>query len=238
MLRQSRPWHSIFKRPGRKCLDEVVKLSLFEQASTQQVAYIWNQHHQQFLQYWGRTISSAAYAAIQPRLRVCPYFVIPVFREKGLFNVVTNFSDDLVGVAPLGEWQKKQDSTSLHMTIQFFSELARSKQLVLVRCEIKDEVFMRQDCLFITQMLLKYYTLPSLYEQWVETFNKRPNRFDYHAFLRSMKDDAGKDNIVIQDKKSDMRRDAYGPIIEAPGDAVAAQIMKNMHQPPPQAGTA
>lgn len=231
MLRSSFQRYNIFKRPGRKCLDEVVKLQLFEQASTQQVAAIWNSHHLQFIQYWGRTISSSAYNAIEPRLRKCPYFVIPVFRDKGLFNVVTNFSDDLVGVAPLGEWQKKQDSTSLHMTVQFFTELSRSKQLVLVRCEIKDEVFKRSDCLFITQMLLKYYTLPNLYERWVETFNKKPNQFDYHAFLRSMKDDAGKDNIVIEDKRSEMRRDAYGPIIESPPDAVAAKIMKNLHTP-------
>eukprot|EP00796_Vickermania_ingenoplastis_P005263 gene5263-3771_t len=196
------------------CLDEVVKLHLFEQATPMQVATIWNQHHLQFIQYWGRTISTAAYNAIEPRLRRCPYFVVPVFRDKGLFNVVTNFSDDVVGVAPLGEWQQKQDATSLHMTIQFFTELSRSKQLVLVRCEIKDEVFKRSDCLFVTQMLLKYYTLPSLFERWVETFNKKPNQFDYHAFLRSMKDDAGKDNIIIEDKKSDMRRDAYGPNYE------------------------
>lgn len=81
-------------------------------------------------------------------------------------------------------------------------------------------------------MILKYYTLPALYETWVETFNKRPNRFDYHAFLRSMKDDAGKDNIIIQDKKSEMRRDAYGPIIATPPGDVAAKIMKNLHTPP------
>lgn len=226
----SRLHFSIFKRPGRKCLDEVVKLHLFEAASPMQVASIWNNHHQQFTQYWGRTISSAAYNAIAPRLRLCPYFVIPVFREKGLFNVVANYSDDLVGVAPLGEWQKKQDHTSLHMTIQFFTELSCSKQLVLVRCEIKDEVFKRSDCLFVTQMILKYYTLLNLYESWVETFNKRPNQFDYHAFLRAMKDDARKDNIRIEDKKSELRYDAYGPVISTPPDAVASKILQTLHQ--------
>lgn len=233
----SRTFYSIFKRPGRKCLDEVVKLPLFEAATPLQVATIWNNHHQQFVQYWGRVISTQAYNAIEPRLRQSPYFVIPVFREKGLFNVVTNFSDDLVGVAPLGEWQKKQDDTSLHMTIQFFTELSRSKQLVLVRCEIKDEVFKRSDCLFITQMLLKYYTLPNLYERWVETFNKRSNQFDYHAFLRAMKDDAGKDNIKIEDKKSDWRYDAYGPVISTPPDDVASKIMKTLHQDSAGGGT-
>ncbi|CAJ1012113.1 putative ATP11 protein [Leishmania naiffi] len=235
MLRASRVSMGYFKRPGRKSLDEICKLNLFEVSTPQQVATTWNNHHMQFLQYWGRTISSEAYYALEPRLKVSPYFVVPVFRDKGLFNVVTNFKDDLVGVAPLGEWQKKQDNAQIHMTIQFFTELARSKRLVLVRCEIKDEVFKRLDCIFITQMLLKYYTFPRLYETWVETFNKRPGQFDYHAFLRAMKDEAGKDEIKIEDKKSEMRHDAFGPVIDTPPDAVARQIMSTLDLGAPKA---
>lgn len=234
MLRSSRLCLGYFKRPGRKSLDEICKQSLFEMSTPQQVATIWNNHHQQFLQYWGRTISAEAYYALEPRLKACPYFVIPVFRDKGLFNVVTNFKDDLVGVAPLGEWQKKQDDAQIHMTVQFFTELARSKQLVLVRCEIKDEVFKRVDCVFLTQMLLKYYTFPRLYETWVETFNKRPGQFDYHAFLRAMKDEAGKDDIRIEDKKTSMRHDAFGPVIDTPSDAVAQKIMSTLNTGAPQ----
>lgn len=229
MLHSTRRCASIFKRPGRKSLDEICKLHLFEAATPQQVAVIWNNHHTQFLQYWGRTISADAYHALEPRLRQCPYFVVPCFREKGLFNVVTNFKDDLVGVAPLGEWQRKQDDAQIHMTIQFFSELSATKRLVLVRCEIKDEVFMRTDCVFMTQMLLKYYTIPRLYETWVETFNKRPSRFDYHAYLRAMKDEAGKDNIRIEDKKNTMRMDAYGPVVDIPPDSVAQRILSTIH---------
>jgi hypothetical protein len=36
------------------------------------------------------------------------------------------------------------------MTIQFFTELSESKNLVLVRCEIQDKVMMRADCAFLT----------------------------------------------------------------------------------------
>jgi hypothetical protein len=53
-------------------------------------------------------------------------------------------------------------------------------------------------------MLLRYYTMPQLYEAYVETFNKRPNQFDYHGYLRHMKD-----SINILDKKSEMRAGAY-----------------------------
>lgn len=232
MLRGSPLIRSIFRKPGRKGLDEICKLPLLEASTPGQIAAIWDNHHLQFLQYWGRTISADAYNALEPRLRACPYFVIPVFRDKGLFNVVTNFKEDLIGVAPLGEWQQKQDSAQIHMTIQFFSELSRTKRIVLVRCEIKDEVLMRTDCIYLTQMVLKYYTVPRLYETWVETFNKRPNQFDYHAYLRTMKDEAKKDNIDIKDKKSDMRYDAYGPVINAPPDAVAQKILSTISTGP------
>lgn len=232
-MQSSKCWRRFLKVPGRKSLDEICKLPLLEATPAAGVAMIWNEHHKQFLQYWGRTISVPAYEALRPRLSQSPYFVIPVFREKGLFNVVTNFHNDLVGVAPLAEYQNKQDNASIHMTIQFFTELSRSKQLVLVRCEIKDQVFVRQDCVFLTQMLLKYYTLPHLYEQYVETFNKRPNQFDYHHYLRQMKDEAKKDDIKIEDKKSGNRYDAYGPVIDMPPDHIAQSILRSVSTGPP-----
>lgn len=215
------------KLPGRKCLDDVCKLNLLEAASPEQIMNIWHTNHIQFVQYYGRVISTAAYDAIRPRLVKCPYFLVPVFRDKGLFNAVTNFNEDLVGVVPLGEYQKLGDHAIPHMTVQFFTELARSKNLVLVRCEIQDKVFTKQDCMFVTQMLLKYYTMPELYEKWVESFNKRPNQYDYHAFLRHMKDEVGKNNIEIKDKKSEMRPEAYGAGIRVPTPDQATAILKN-----------
>jgi len=198
----SLPDKPIVKLPGRKGLDDIVKLSLLEAAPTEVVTNIWHNHHQQYPMYWGRVMPSTAYLAMRPRLSACPYFVIPVFRDKGLFNVVTNFNTDIIGVVPLGEFQKKGDHAVIHMTVQFFTELSQSKGLVLVRCEIQDKVMTKTDCVFLTQMLLKYYTMPALYEAYVETFNRRPHAFDYHAFLRHMKDEAGKDSVQILDKKS------------------------------------
>lgn len=241
-MRCSSILRGILKIPGRKSLDEVCKLALLEATPAPAVAAIWNEHHKQFIQYWGRTISTEAYNALEPRLRKCPYFVIPCFRDKGLFNVVTNFHNDLIGVVPLGEFQKKGDHAQVHMTIQFFTELSRSKQLVLVRCEIQDKVFMRMDCVFLTQMLLKYYTLPHLFEGYVEPFNKRPNQFDFHQYLRAMKDEAKKDDIEIKDKKYNYNgnmqqkvpHDRYGPILDVPPEYVAQQILRTVDQGVPQ----
>ena len=210
MFRRSLPWGVVkLKLPGRKALDDICKLELLRATPSAAIMNLWMDHHKQYTMYWGRVISVAAYNAMRPRLDTCRYFVVPLFREKGLFNVVTNFSDDVVGVVPLAEFQKKGDHAIVHMTIQFFTELAQDKQLVLVRCEIQDKVLQRQDCLFVTQMLLKYYTLPHLYEKYVETFNKRPNQFDYHEFLRHMKDEAQKDTIDILDKKSEVRGESF-----------------------------
>ena len=226
------------KLPGRKGLDDVCKINLLEKASQAEVINIWNFNHTQFVQYYGRVLPTSAYDQMRPRLEKSPYFLVPVFRDKGLFNAVTNFNQDLVGVVPLGEYQKQGDHAIPHMTVQFFTELAHSKGLVLVRCEIQDKVFTKQDCMFVTQMLLKYYTNPSLYEKWVETFNRQPNQYDYHAFLRHMKDEAGKDNIKIEDKKTEMRAQGYGTVapqavkVPTPAQAAAAQA-KHDTQPQP-----
>ena len=205
MLRRSRHPLGILKIPGRKCLDDILKVPLLDALTSVELMNLWQNHHAQVMQYWGRVISLPAYEAIRLRLVESPYFVVPVFRDKGLFNVVTCFDNDLVGVVPLDQYQKQQDHAQVHMTVQFFTEMSRSKGLVLVRTEIKDQIFNRTDCIFICTMLLKYYSLPAKYHQWVEPFNKSPASFDYHAYLRQMKDEAQKNNIQILDKKTERR---------------------------------
>lgn len=205
MFRRTCLPRGILKIPGRKCLDDILKMPLLDALTSVELINLWTKHHEQTLQYWGRVISPQAYDALRVRLVQSPYFVVPVFRDKGLFNVVTCFDQDLVGVVPLKDYQDKQDHAQVHMTIQFFQEMSRSKGVVLVRTEIKDQIFTKQDCMFICTMLLKYYSLPAKYHTWVEPFNKQPNNFDYHAYLRSMKDEAQRDNITILDKKTERR---------------------------------
>eukprot|EP00759_Apiculatamorpha_spiralis_P034113 PhF_6_TR35204/c0_g1_i1/m.51263/K07555/ATPeAF1, ATPAF1, ATP11; ATP synthase mitochondrial F1 complex assembly factor 1 len=211
MLSRSLISRGMLKIPGRKCLDDIMKTDLLTPLNPTELMNLWTGHHQQVIQYWGRVISTPAYEAIRVRLVESPYFVVPVFRDKGLFNVVTCFDQDLVGVVPLKEYQEQQDHAQVHMTVQFFTELSRSKGLVLVRTEIKDQIFTRTDCIFVCTMLLKYYSLPAKYHQWVETFNKNPNAFDYHAYLRQMKDEAQRDNIQILDKKTERRTTTSSP---------------------------
>ena len=120
----------IMKEAGRKNLGEIIKLDEWQKASQSKVVSLWNDHHIQYTQYYGRVLETAAYEAVRPRLATCPYFVIPVFRDKGLFNVVTNFNSDLIGVAPLAEWQQKQDSAEIHMTIQGSGFLYNSVRII------------------------------------------------------------------------------------------------------------
>jgi hypothetical protein len=179
----------IYKEVGRKSLDEIVKMALFEKATPQAVAQMWLHHHDYAIQYVGKVLSRAAYSALSPRLQQNPFFVIPVFRDKGLFNVIVNNHRDLSIVSPLGEYQKQGDLVQPHMTMQFFTELQKSKGLVLMRSEIKDKVLTRQDAYHITTTFLRYYTYPHCFA-FVEEFNKNSNQFDFHRYLRHMKEDA------------------------------------------------
>ena len=205
MIHRSSLRHGFLKLPGRKSLDSLMKLDELQKLSTPEIMNIWMTHHENVIQYYGRVVSAEAYKQILPRFEKSPYFVIPIFRDTALFNVVSCFDRDLIGVCPLKVWQDKQDSADVHMTIQFFDELAASKGIVLVRAEIKDEIFKKADCAFACTMLLKYYSLPAKYHEWVETFNKSPQSFDYHRYLRQMKDEAQQSNVQILDKKTERR---------------------------------
>ena len=198
----------IVKNAGRKSLDQILKTDLLESLTAAEIMNMWITHHQLIMMYWGRVITAEAYDAMRARLKECPYFVIPVFRDKGLFNVVTNFQDgedDMVLCSPLGEWQQLQDAATVHMTIQFFTELKESKGIVLIRCEIRDNHLTKQDCMFVTHLLMKYYIMPENFH-YVEQFNKAPAQFNYHQYLKQMQVEAGNEtgkgqNIEIQEEK-------------------------------------
>jgi len=179
----------IYKEAGRKGLDQIVKVALLERVPPPAVARMWLHHHDYSITYVGKVLSREAYAALSPRLQTNPFFIVPVFREKGLFNVVVNNQRDLSLVCPQGEWQKQGDLAQPHMTMQFFTELQKSKGLVLMRSELKDQVLTRQDAFHITNTFLRYYTIPHCF-QFVEDFNHNPSQFDYHRYLRHMQEDA------------------------------------------------
>ena len=207
------------KKPGRKGLDEILKLELLQQASPAAIMNLWMTHHQQYKHYWGRVITAEAYDAMITRLRENPFFVIPVFRDKGLFNVVTNFQagEDLVICCPLGEWQKQQGNATCHMTVQFFTELKNSKGIVLMRAELKDNHMNKSDAMFVSHCLIKYYTFPQNFE-YVETFNKNPTQFNYHNYLRQMRDEARADGkaegVEIVDEKARTWEQAYTKTVD------------------------
>eukprot|EP01013_Petalomonas_cantuscygni_P015805 TRINITY_DN32717_c0_g1_i1.p1 TRINITY_DN32717_c0_g1~~TRINITY_DN32717_c0_g1_i1.p1 ORF type:complete len:382 (-),score=62.91 TRINITY_DN32717_c0_g1_i1:102-1247(-) len=184
---------------GRKGLGDICPVAELERLNPKAIRIAWNGRHAFQLQKHGRVISGAMYRALAPRLQKHPFFVFPILRSKlGLFLVVTNNVQDLTLVAPLADWQKMGGSATAHLTIQFFTELMDSKDLVLVRTEIKDMVtadsphqtLLREDAVWITDCLLRYYTFPNYFEQYTEPFNRSPATFDFHRYLRQAMADA------------------------------------------------
>eukprot|EP01079_Euglenida_sp_SAG-EU17-18_P011043 gene11043-297_t len=245
---------------------------------------MWLKTYNYDLHYYPRVISAEAYQAplptlppsltrapnlrvfpaLQPRLHRNPFFIIPCFRDKGIFNVVTNnqvchhmlkffalaqYLYDVLVQLPvlllaamqptqpeytvathLDEWQQKQGNAEAHVVISFFTELIKSKELVLVRSEIKESakimnrtptlvhashslryIPLLQDAKHITDMVLKYYTLPDLYE-YVQAFNQAPQTFDYHVHLELVRRQVQKDDIAITERKNErVDRPLYKP---------------------------
>ena len=118
----------IFKLPGRKSLEMIMKTDRLAMLTPPEIINLWISHHKELIQYWGHAFSIEAYTFVRERLHASPYFCIPIFRDCGLFNVVTCFEQDLIGVAPLKEWQEQGDHCQPHMLIQFFPELSSSKK--------------------------------------------------------------------------------------------------------------
>eukprot|EP01006_Ploeotia_vitrea_P058490 TRINITY_DN69534_c0_g1_i1.p1 TRINITY_DN69534_c0_g1~~TRINITY_DN69534_c0_g1_i1.p1 ORF type:complete len:242 (-),score=15.19 TRINITY_DN69534_c0_g1_i1:192-884(-) len=222
---------NILKEAGRKGLDQIMKVAMAEREHPMAIANMWTTRHDYEIQTVGKVLSGNAYRALRPRLLENRFFVIPVFREQGLFNVMINNQSEMTLVAPLGEFQKKGDQCATHMTIQFFTELLASKDMVLMRSELKDNVMDKRDATHVTNTFLRYYTLPDCY-QFVEQFNKQAHSFDFNRYLKKLQDDAktwssikALHHIDIQEGKgftwnevSTLKSDEWGRTVIKPSD--------------------
>lgn len=198
-FRRDGPNVASYQLAGRKSLDQICHVEQLEKLSPEEVKRVWVGRHRFHLQKYGTVMSWPAYRALRPRLLECPFFVVPVLRSKlGFFNVVVNHQPDLTLGLPLAEWQRLGGSATPSMTIQFFTELGPRHGLVLVRTEVAEHVvptdphhrILREDAVWVTDVVLRYYTFPHYYEAWVEPFNKAPHTFDFAAYVRRVMADA------------------------------------------------
>lgn len=142
LFKQKRPFRSIrsfFSFPGPKSLDQVVNVAKLEKAPTLEISQIWTEFHKFKLSSTSDFFSSEEWALLSRRATACPIFVIPIFKNVGFLSVLAQWQMPYLLVTSLKEYQVKKDKAMPYVTVTHFTELEKTKNVVLSRGEVNYE---------------------------------------------------------------------------------------------------
>lgn len=119
-----------------------------------------------------------------PTKKKSPFFIHPLFREGGHFMLVSQFqSPNYFLLAFLEDYRADPARAQPLLTISVFEDMADSKGVALVRCDVINRGIDEDEGLGICKSLLNDYADEEDF-RIVHTFNKMPDAFDLDAFVR------------------------------------------------------
>jgi hypothetical protein len=163
-------------------LDQVVKLDLLEKETPEKVREIWHAYHKAKFCLSG-IIDSAQFHPIYMKISEHPTFAVPLLRSSGgveffFFQQVEN----MWLFTPLEQYKSLGTSAKPTLSVAFYTELADSKGLVLMRSKVDPETLDIMESQFLINRVQASYLDPALYAV-VQDFHKQSTTFDWSRLL-------------------------------------------------------
>lgn len=173
-----------FSYAGPRKLSDILKPELLADKSSSEISEIWEAYHEGKEKVHGLTLDKARGRSILARAAQCPFFIHPLFREGGHFMLVSQFqSPNYFLLAFLEDYRADPARAQPLLTISVFEDMADSKGVALVRCDVINRGIDEDEGLGICKSLLNDYADEEDF-RIVHTFNKMPDAFDLDAFVR------------------------------------------------------
>ncbi|GLE01142.1 hypothetical protein PINS_up009972 [Pythium insidiosum] len=173
-----------FSFPAPRTLQQIVKLELLENEEPAEIQRIWENYHAEKDDCIATTMSAAEFNAIKDRARSAPFFVFPVYRQGGFFNMLCQFQDTCFLITYLEAFKENPGLAPPCLTVSLFDNLLDKKELGLIRADVVNMLDKAESEKLLNQLLASYSD-ESLF-QWVDKFNNRPNEFDFEAYRKEL----------------------------------------------------
>jgi ATP synthase F1 complex assembly factor 1 len=151
------------------------------QESPERIKEIWTQHHAEQPLTVSTVLEATAGRELISRATKNPMFVLPVFRKDGFFNLLSQWQDKSFLLTFLEEYKKNPSAAQPWMCLTVYEDLAFEKQLSLVRGDFTPHLT-KADAEIVQKQLIACYMNNELFT-WVNTFNTRPQDFDFQTFM-------------------------------------------------------
>eukprot|EP00571_Detonula_confervacea_P002067 CAMPEP_0172324518 /NCGR_PEP_ID=MMETSP1058-20130122/51563_1 /TAXON_ID=83371 /ORGANISM="Detonula confervacea, Strain CCMP 353" /LENGTH=302 /DNA_ID=CAMNT_0013040813 /DNA_START=86 /DNA_END=994 /DNA_ORIENTATION=+ len=173
-----------FSYAGPRKLSDVLKTELLEGKSHAEICDMWMTYHEGKEKVHGLLLDEAKGKSILARAAQCPFFIHPVFREEGHFMIISQFqAPNYFLLAFLEDYRMDPARAQPLLTISLFDDMAKEKDVTLVRCDIINQGIQDDEGYNICKHLLDDYFEEDNFRD-VHMFNKKPDAFDVDAFVK------------------------------------------------------
>ena len=160
-------------------LNDILNLDKISNMSPEQIQNIWNEHHKE-KNVIVATIPMKHYLKLEKRSNLFRNFIFPIARETQYEFFLLEFSNKNTYFTPLIQYQMYQENAPICLQLFYFTELLKSKEIVLMRGEFDSNVIKRQEAQYLADQIQYYYCSNNEFQlQLLHKFNNNPEQFQY-----------------------------------------------------------
>ncbi|KAG7377973.1 ATP synthase mitochondrial F1 complex assembly factor 1 [Phytophthora pseudosyringae] len=175
-----------FSYPGARSLEQIVKLELLEGEQPPKIRSVWEDFHAGKDDAVATALGASEFQALVGRAAAAPFFVFPVYRHEGFFNMLCQFQQSCFLVTSLEAFKENPGAAPPCVAVSLYDDLLARKELALVRADVINMLDKKEAQLLLQQLLASYQD-DTLYEH-VHKFNNQPEQFDFEAYRALLKD--------------------------------------------------
>lgn len=125
-----------FSYPAPRSLQQIVKLELLENESTEKIEKIWTEYHREKSDSLAAALSGETYKLFVQRAGASPFFIFPVYRKGGFFNMLCQFQDTCFLVTYLEAFKENPGLAPPCLTVSLYDDMVESKDIGLLRADV------------------------------------------------------------------------------------------------------
>eukprot|EP00986_Skeletonema_menzelii_P018428 scaffold26639_cov151-Skeletonema_menzelii.AAC.4 len=172
---------SNFSFAGPRKLSDILKTELLQDKSSTEISDMWMTYHEGKENVHGIVMDGKKGRSLLSKAAQCPFFIQPVFRGEGHFMIVSQFqTPNYFLLALLEDYKLDPAAAQPLLTISVFDDLAETKDVTLLRCDIINRGIEDDEGYKLCLNLINDY----LEFEGVHMFNKKPDAFDVDEFVK------------------------------------------------------
>ncbi|DAZ99864.1 TPA: hypothetical protein N0F65_008607 [Lagenidium giganteum] len=169
-----------FTFPAPRALKEIVKVDLLANEGADEIRKIWADYHAEKDDCIASTLSGAEVTKVVDRARGSPFFIVPVYRKDGFFNMLCQFQEKHFLITYLEAFKENPALAPPCVTVSLYKDLVDTKDLALVRTDVINMLDKPESEMLMKQVIASY--LDDNLFSWVDKFNHKSQEFDFEAY--------------------------------------------------------